>query len=141
MMQSVVLDGNPLNEDEDMRLLTCVVLDGKPPDEVILDLMSLVNDDNMMWYYDVECCPWKATHLMKMMTTYLMKLCLREYVPDEENMMFLQYVQKAMKKGIQNVLKIWWNEYVSLYTRIFLGEVAYARGNKHYKSRMGKKRF
>ena len=55
-MQSVVLDGNPLNEDEDMRLLTCVVLDGKPP--------------------------------------------------DEENMMFLQCVQKAMKKRIQNVLKI-----------------------------------
>ena len=57
MMQSVVLDGNPLNEDEDMRLLTYVVLDGNPPDEVILDLMNLC-------------------------------------------------VQKAMKKGIQNVLKI-----------------------------------
>ena len=28
MMQSVVLDGNSLNEDEYMRLLTCVVLDG-----------------------------------------------------------------------------------------------------------------
>ena len=48
MMQSVVLDGNPLNEDEDMRLLTCVVLDGNPPDEVILDLMDLVNDINLM---------------------------------------------------------------------------------------------
>ena len=48
MMQSVVLDGNPLNEDEDMRLLTCVVLDGNPPDEVILDLMDLVNDVNLM---------------------------------------------------------------------------------------------
>ena len=48
MMQSIVLDGNPPNEDEDMRLLTCVVLDGKPPDEVILDLMSLVNDVNLM---------------------------------------------------------------------------------------------
>ena len=48
MMQSVVLDGNPLNEDEDMRLLTYVVLDGKPPDEVILDLMDLVNDVNLM---------------------------------------------------------------------------------------------
>ena len=48
MMQSVVLDGNPLNEDEDMRLLTCDVLDGKPPDEVILDLMDLVNDVNLM---------------------------------------------------------------------------------------------
>ena len=34
MMLSVVLDGNPLNEDEDMRLLACVVLDGNPPDEV-----------------------------------------------------------------------------------------------------------
>ena len=42
MMQSVVLDGNPLNEDEDMRLLTYVVLDGNPPDEVILALMDLV---------------------------------------------------------------------------------------------------
>ena len=48
MMQSVVLDGNPLNEDEDMRLLTCVVLDGNPPDEVILDLMDLVNNVNLM---------------------------------------------------------------------------------------------
>ena len=46
MMQSVVLDGNPLNEDEDMRLLVCVVLDGN--DEVILDLMDLVNDVNLM---------------------------------------------------------------------------------------------
>ena len=48
MMQSVVLDGNPLNEDEDMRLLTCVVLNGKPPDEVIIVLMNLVKDVNMM---------------------------------------------------------------------------------------------
>ena len=48
MMQSVVLDGNPLNEDEDMRLLACVVLNGNPPDEVILDLMDLVNDVNLM---------------------------------------------------------------------------------------------
>ena len=48
MTQSVVLDGNPLNEDEDMRLLTCAVLDGNPPDEVILDLMDLVNDVNLM---------------------------------------------------------------------------------------------
>ena len=48
MMQSVVLDGNPLNEDEDMRLLTCVFLDGNTPDEVILDLMDLVNDVNLM---------------------------------------------------------------------------------------------
>ena len=47
-----------------------------------------------------------ATHLMKKMATYLMKLCLIEYVLDEENMMYLQYVQKAMKKRIQNVLKI-----------------------------------
>ena len=49
MMQSVVLDGNPLNEDEDMRLLTCVVLDGNPPDEVILDLMGLVNEVNLVY--------------------------------------------------------------------------------------------
>ena len=48
MMQSVVLDGNPLNEDEDMSVLACVVLDGNPPDEVILDLMDLVNDVNLM---------------------------------------------------------------------------------------------
>ena len=48
MMQNVVLDGNPLNEDEDMRLLTCVVLDGSPLDEVIVYLMNLVNDVNMM---------------------------------------------------------------------------------------------
>ena len=33
MMQSVVLDGNPLNEDEDMGVLACVVLDGNTPDE------------------------------------------------------------------------------------------------------------
>ena len=48
MMQNVVLDGNPLNEDEDKRQLTCVVLDGNPPDEVILDLMDLVNDVNLI---------------------------------------------------------------------------------------------
>ena len=48
MMKSVVLDGNPLNEDEDMRLLTCVVLDSNPLDEVTLDLMDLVNDINLM---------------------------------------------------------------------------------------------
>ena len=48
MMQSVVLDGNPLNEDEDMRLMTCVVLDGKPSHENMLDLMDLVNDVNLM---------------------------------------------------------------------------------------------
>ena len=48
MMQSVVLDGNPLNEDEDIRLLICVVLDVKPPDEVIPDLKDLVNDVNLM---------------------------------------------------------------------------------------------
>ena len=33
-----------------MRLLACVVLDGNPPDEVILDLMDLVNDVNLMLY-------------------------------------------------------------------------------------------
>ena len=48
MMLSVVIDGNPLNEDEDMSLLTCVVLDSNTPDEVILDLMDLVNDVNLM---------------------------------------------------------------------------------------------
>ena len=48
MMQSVVLDDNPLNEDEDMRVLAYVVLEGNPPDEVILDLMELVNDVNLM---------------------------------------------------------------------------------------------
>ena len=65
MMQSVVLDGNPLNEDEDMRLLKYVVLDGNPPDEVILVLMNLFKDVNLM---------------------------------------YLQRVQKVMKKGIQYVL-------------------------------------
>ena len=48
MMQSVVLDGNPLNEDEYMRLLACVVLDRNTPDEVVLDLMDLVNDVNLI---------------------------------------------------------------------------------------------
>ena len=48
MMQDVVLDGNPLNEDEDIRLMTCVVLDGKPSNEVMLDLMDLVNDVNLI---------------------------------------------------------------------------------------------
>ena len=48
MMQSVVLDGNPLNDDENTRLCTCVVLDGNPRDEVILDLMDLVNDVNLI---------------------------------------------------------------------------------------------
>ena len=48
MMQRVVLDGNPLNEDEDMQLLTYVVLDGNPPDEVILDLMDLIDDVNLI---------------------------------------------------------------------------------------------
>ena len=40
---------------------------------------------------------------MKMMKTYLVKLCLLEYVLD---MMYLQYVLKAMKKGIQHVLNL-----------------------------------
>ena len=47
-----------------------------------------------------------ATHLMKMMATFLMKLCLIEYVLDEVNLMYLQCVQKAMKKGIQHVLNL-----------------------------------
>ena len=47
-MQSVVLDGNPLNKYEDMRLLTCVVLDENTPDEDSLDLMNLVNEVNLM---------------------------------------------------------------------------------------------
>ena len=47
-----------------------------------------------------------ATHLMKMMATYLMKLCLIEYVLVEVNLMYLQCVQKAMKKGIQHVLNL-----------------------------------
>ena len=55
MTQSVVLDGSPLNEDEDMRLQTCVVLDGNPPDEFILDVMDLVND--VCQQYDDECYP------------------------------------------------------------------------------------
>ena len=67
----------------------------------------------------------------------LMKLFLKEYVPDEENMMYLQCIQKAMKKGIQNMLKVWWKEYVSMHMRICLREVAYARGKERAKSRMG----
>ena len=47
-----------------------------------------------------------AILLMKMMTTYLMKLCLREYDLDEEILMYLQCVQKVMKKGIQHVLNL-----------------------------------
>ena len=47
MMQSVVLDGNPLNEDEDMRLLTCVVLDGNPPDEFILQHVLNLDEKSM----------------------------------------------------------------------------------------------
>ena len=35
-----------------------------------------------------------------------MKLCLIEYVLDEVNLMYLQCVQKAMKKGIQHVLNL-----------------------------------
>ena len=47
-----------------------------------------------------------AILLMKMMATYLMKLCLIEYVLDEVNLMYLQRVQKAMKKGFQHVLNL-----------------------------------
>ena len=43
---------------------------------------------------------------MKMMATYLMKLCLIEPVLDEVNLMYQQCVQKAMKKGIQHVLNL-----------------------------------
>ena len=60
------------------------------------------------------------------------------YVPDEVNLMYLQWVQKAMKKEVQYVLNLWWKEYVSRYTRIYLGEVTYARGKERDKSRMGK---
>ena len=70
--------------------------------------------------------------------TYLMTLCLIEYVLDEVNLMYLQWVQKGMKKEIQNELDLCWKEYVSGNTRIGLGEVAYARGKERAKSRMGK---
>ena len=43
---------------------------------------------------------------MKKMATYLMKLCLIEYVLDEVNLMYLQCVHKEMKKGIQHVLNL-----------------------------------
>ena len=46
MMQSVVLDGNPLNGDEDVRLLTCVVSDGNPPDVLSLKGNPLDEDDD-----------------------------------------------------------------------------------------------
>ena len=61
------------------------------------------------------------------------RICL-----DELNMMYLQFVQKAMKKGFYHVLNLWLKEYVSRHTRICLGEVAYARGKERSKSRMGK---
>ena len=38
MMQSVVLDGNPLDED-----------DGNLLDEVVRDLMNLLNDEHLMY--------------------------------------------------------------------------------------------
>ena len=38
MMQSVVLDGNPLDED-----------DGNLLNKVVLDLMNLLNDVNLMY--------------------------------------------------------------------------------------------
>ena len=51
-----------------------------------------------------------TTHLMKMMATYLMKLRLIEYVLmnlfKDENMMYLQRLQKVMNKGIQYVLDL-----------------------------------
>ena len=43
---------------------------------------------------------------MKKMATYLMKLCLIEYVLDEVNLMYLQCVQKAVKKRSQHVLNL-----------------------------------
>ena len=58
-----------------------------------------------------------ATHLIKMMATYLMKFCLLEYVLDEENMMYLQCVQKAMKKGFQHVLDSMMKKSMSLGIR------------------------
>ena len=67
-----------------------------------------------------------------------MKLCLKEYDLDEVNMMYLQWVQKGMKKEIQNELDLCWKEYVSRHTRIDLGEVTYARDKVRAKSRMGK---
>ena len=74
-----------------------------------------------------------VTHLMKKMATYLMKLCLIEYGQCE---------QKAMKKGIQHernsaCANSMMKKYVSWYTRIGLGKVAYARGKERAKSRMG----
>ena len=50
---------------------------------------------------------------MKMMTTYLVKLCLLESVLDKLNMMYLQCVQKAVKKRSQHVLNL--DEKVCLY--------------------------
>ena len=47
-----------------------------------------------------------ATHLMKKMATYLMKLCLIKYVLDEVNLMYLQCGQKAVKKRGQHVLNL-----------------------------------
>ena len=49
MIHSVVLDGNPLNEDEDMIMLTCVVLDDNPLDRVFsLNGNPLDEDDGYL---------------------------------------------------------------------------------------------
>ena len=47
---------SPENPEKSVgTMLQSVVLDGNPPDEVILDLMDLVND--VCQQYDAECCP------------------------------------------------------------------------------------
>ena len=78
-----------------------------------------------------------ATHLMKMMETYLMKLCLIEYVL----MNLLNDVSTVSTEGNEErksaCAKSMVKEYVSRHTRICLREVAYARGKERAKSRMG----
>ena len=54
---------------------------------------------------------------MKMVATYLMKLCLIEPVLDEVNLMYLQCVQKAMKKGFEHVLDSMMKKSMSLGIR------------------------
>ena len=61
-------------------------------------MLSVVLDDNPL------------DRVLSMMAAYLMKLCLIEYVLmnllNDVNLMYLQRVQKVMKKGIQYVLDL-----------------------------------
>ena len=83
MLQNVVLDGNPLNEDEGMRLLTCVVLDGNSPDEVILDLMNLLDDVNLM---STEGNDGRNDSMCQIYDKKSMSQCIRVFVQEKSRM-------------------------------------------------------